>query len=78
MRLTRSPSPPARTPPPRAPQVPGLKTTYEILKPGQGGTAITKGSQGTLHATGVVKESGGVRKKFWCAAAMLTPRNHAS
>jgi len=46
-------------------QVPGLKTTYEILKPGQGGTAITKGSQGTLHATGVVKESGGVRKKFW-------------
>ena len=64
MRLTRSPSPPARTPPPRAPQIPGLKTTYEILKAGQGGVAIAKGSQGTLHATGVVKESG---KKFWCA-----------
>ena len=42
--------------------IPGLLTTYEILKSGQGGASITKGSTGTLHATGVVKESG---KKFW-------------
>jgi len=42
--------------------IPGLATTYEILKPGNGGRAITKGSTGTLHALGVVKESG---KKFW-------------
>ena len=45
-----------------AQQVPGLTTTYEILKAGSGGASIAKGSHGTLHATGVVKESG---KKFW-------------
>lgn len=39
-----------------------LKTTSEILKPGSGAIAITSGSMATLHATGVVKESG---KKFW-------------
>ena len=36
-------------------------TTYEILTEGNG-TAITKGCTATVHALGVVKESG---KKFW-------------
>ncbi|CAJ1367855.1 unnamed protein product [Effrenium voratum] len=36
-------------------------TTYEILKAGSG-KAITAGSNPTVHATGVVKETG---KKFW-------------
>tara|TARA_B110001452_G_scaffold22147_1_gene17751 strand:+ start:1404 stop:2561 length:1158 start_codon:yes stop_codon:yes gene_type:complete len=46
----------------QATQVPGLATTYEILEAGNGGAAIARGSSGTLHATGVVKESG---KRFW-------------
>ncbi|KNC82314.1 peptidyl-prolyl isomerase FKBP12 [Sphaeroforma arctica JP610] len=36
-------------------------TTYEILTPGSG-AEITKGSTATVHATGVIKETG---KKFW-------------
>merc|ERR1712187_1086552 len=40
----------------------GYKTTKEILKAGQGGTVVTKGCTATVHATGVVKETG---KKFW-------------
>merc|ERR1711862_654035 len=36
-------------------------TTYEILKEGSG-AAVAKGAKVTVHATGVVKESG---KKFW-------------
>lgn len=43
-------------------QVPGLKTTYVILKAGSGNASIKKSQSGTLHATGVVKETG---KKFW-------------
>merc|ERR1712194_414785 len=38
-----------------------MGTTYEILKTGSGNTVI-KGAQVTVHATGVVKESG---KKVW-------------
>ena len=37
-------------------------TTFEIKVPGRGGKAIAKGSNATVHATGVVKETG---KKFW-------------
>merc|ERR1711963_1023788 len=40
----------------------GYKTTKEVLKAGNGGSAIAKGSTATVHATGVVKETG---KKFW-------------
>lgn len=37
-------------------------TTFEIKKAGNGGKAIAKGSNATVHATGVVLETG---KKFW-------------
>ena len=37
-------------------------TTFEIKVPGRGGKAIAKGSNATVHATGVVLETG---KKFW-------------
>mmetsp|Transcript_80147 Transcript_80147/g.221640 ORF Transcript_80147/g.221640 Transcript_80147/m.221640 type:complete len:117 (-) Transcript_80147:103-453(-) len=39
----------------------GYQTKYEILKEGAG-KEITKGSTATVHATGVVQETG---KKFW-------------
>lgn len=39
----------------------GYATTYEILTPGSG-PAVQKKNQVTVHATGVVKETG---KKFW-------------
>ena len=57
-RLARNSHPPF----PLQTAIPGIKTTYEILKEGNGGAKIEKGSTGTLHATGVVKESG---FKFW-------------
>mmetsp|Transcript_49414 Transcript_49414/g.92622 ORF Transcript_49414/g.92622 Transcript_49414/m.92622 type:complete len:116 (-) Transcript_49414:242-589(-) len=41
--------------------VPGCKTQYEILKPGTG-KAIEAGSSPTVHATGVVQQTG---QKFW-------------
>ena len=41
--------------------IPGYQTTYEILKAGSG-DAVAKGKTVTVHATGVVKETG---KKFW-------------
>ena len=41
--------------------IPGYATTYEILSPGQG-AAVAKGATVTVHATGVVQETG---KKFW-------------
>jgi hypothetical protein len=56
----------ARTPPTpplpfsHAPS-PGYATTYKILKQGDG-KAIAKGNTATVHATGVVKETG---KQFW-------------
>ena len=42
-------------------EIAGIKTTYKILKEGNG-NAVTKGANVTVHATGVVKETG---KKFW-------------
>eukprot|EP00588_Corethron_pennatum_P009514 CAMPEP_0194266704 /NCGR_PEP_ID=MMETSP0169-20130528/1524_1 /TAXON_ID=218684 /ORGANISM="Corethron pennatum, Strain L29A3" /LENGTH=119 /DNA_ID=CAMNT_0039007449 /DNA_START=74 /DNA_END=433 /DNA_ORIENTATION=+ len=42
--------------------VPGLATKYLVKVAGTGAAQINKGSTGTLHATGVVQESG---KKFW-------------
>eukprot|EP00931_Biecheleriopsis_adriatica_P083164 TRINITY_DN5670_c0_g3_i1.p1 TRINITY_DN5670_c0_g3~~TRINITY_DN5670_c0_g3_i1.p1 ORF type:complete len:349 (+),score=68.66 TRINITY_DN5670_c0_g3_i1:44-1090(+) len=43
--------------------VPGYQTTYQIKTPGRGGQKVVKGSKVTVHATGVVKESG---RQFWC------------
>jgi len=43
--------------------LPGVKTTYLIIKPGRGAQQkVRKGAQVTVHATGVIKETG---KKFW-------------
>lgn len=39
----------------------GINTTFRIIKAGSG-NAITKGCTATVHATGIVKETG---KKFW-------------
>ena len=61
-RRRSAPRPHSHFPPPPQTAIPGIKTTYEILKEGNGGAKIEKGSTGTLHATGVVKESG---FKFW-------------
>ena len=43
-------------------QVPGHKTTYEIVEAGTGEPVVTKGARVTVHATGVVEETA---KKFW-------------
>jgi len=40
----------------------GIKTTYETVKEGQGDVLVTKGARVTVHATGVVQQTG---KKFW-------------
>ncbi|CAE8628856.1 unnamed protein product, partial [Polarella glacialis] len=45
-----------------AEQIPGMKTTYEVVSPGKEGKVVAKKSLVTVHATGVVKETG---KKFW-------------
>ena len=50
----------AQSPFPLAPGCNG--TTYTIKTEGSGAAAITKGSHATVHATGVIKETG---KKFW-------------
>lgn len=42
--------------------IPGYKTTYTIKAPGNGGKKVKKGSKVTVHATGIVRETG---KKFW-------------
>eukprot|EP00441_Pelagodinium_beii_P032778 CAMPEP_0197630114 /NCGR_PEP_ID=MMETSP1338-20131121/7705_1 /TAXON_ID=43686 ORGANISM="Pelagodinium beii, Strain RCC1491" /NCGR_SAMPLE_ID=MMETSP1338 /ASSEMBLY_ACC=CAM_ASM_000754 /LENGTH=112 /DNA_ID=CAMNT_0043201261 /DNA_START=197 /DNA_END=535 /DNA_ORIENTATION=+ len=39
-----------------------MKTTYEVLRLGKAGKNVGKGCVVTVHATGVVKETG---KKFW-------------
>merc|ERR1712144_72547 len=44
-----------------AEQVPGFRTTKETLKEGAG-PQITKGCTATVHATGVVQQTG---QKFW-------------
>ena len=41
--------------------LPGYDSTYRIIKEGKG-EGIKKGAKATVHATGVVKETG---KKFW-------------
>merc|ERR1739848_873235 len=41
--------------------VPGCRTTLQIKNPVQG-AAVSKGNTVTVHATGVVRETG---KKFW-------------
>lgn len=41
--------------------IPGYDTVYEVLRSGDG-AAVAKGAEVTVHATGVVKETG---KKFW-------------
>lgn len=43
-------------------ELPGYKTKYQIKAAGQGGRRVSKRNTVTVHATGVVKESG---KKFW-------------
>ena len=48
------------------PALPGYATTYEIVKPGAG-PAVSKGNTVTVHATGVVKQTG---KKFWCVPVL--------
>mmetsp|Transcript_97953 Transcript_97953/g.193893 ORF Transcript_97953/g.193893 Transcript_97953/m.193893 type:complete len:119 (+) Transcript_97953:73-429(+) len=40
----------------------GYATTKEILKEGDGGPGIAKGQKATVHALGVVQQTG---KKFW-------------
>lgn len=43
--------------------IPGFETTYSVLKQAEDGAAVvTKGASVTVHATGVVVETG---KKFW-------------
>mmetsp|Transcript_29896 Transcript_29896/g.65341 ORF Transcript_29896/g.65341 Transcript_29896/m.65341 type:complete len:146 (-) Transcript_29896:1324-1761(-) len=42
-------------------KIAGKRTTYDIVKAGEG-PAITKGARVTVHATGIVKQTG---KKFW-------------
>jgi hypothetical protein len=41
--------------------LPGYQTTYDTVKEGSGAT-VNKGATVTVHATGIVKETG---KKFW-------------
>ena len=43
------------------PGIAGYKTTYEVQKAGSG-ASVVKNAKVTVHATGVVKETG---KKFW-------------
>merc|ERR1712166_1372942 len=40
----------------------GFETTYSVLKPGDSSSAVTRGATVTVHATGVVVETG---KQFW-------------
>eukprot|EP00965_Chrysotila_dentata_P240417 6203703-Pleurochrysis_carterae.AAC.1 len=52
--------------------IPGYKTTRRTLKEGaqvgRSGASVVKGATVTVHATGIVKETG---KKFWCEALSL-------
>ena len=41
--------------------IPGFETRYDIIKQGDG-QAVAKGNKVTVHATGVIRETG---KKFW-------------
>jgi len=46
----------------RLQSLPGYSTTYQIKTPGKAGKKVAKGSSVTVHATGVIKETG---KTFW-------------
>lgn len=55
-------------------QVPGLATTYRITKEGQGGKPITPGTTATLHATGIIKETGeGCHMRSQRRASLVCP-----
>ena len=54
--------------------IPGFETTYTVLKPGAG-DAVAKGATVTVHATGVVAESG---QKFWCAKLQASSSSSAA
>ena len=43
-------------------KIPGVSTTYDMLKPGKGEDVVEKGATVTVHATGIVKQTD---KKFW-------------
>merc|ERR1719291_1019113 len=43
-------------------EIPGVKTTYKVLKEGTTKKTIRKGDTVTVHATGTVRQT---RKKFW-------------
>ena len=43
-------------------KIDGYATTKEIVSEGRGSAVISKGDKVTVHATGIVKETG---KKFW-------------
>jgi len=45
-----------------AQKVDGYDTTFEVVQEGTGDKLVSKGSNVTVHATGVVKES---KYKFW-------------
>ena len=42
--------------------IPGVKTTYTVVKEGTGDAVVAKGSKVKVHATGTVVET---EKKFW-------------
>ena len=50
--------------------VDGMKTVYKTLTAGIGDAVVTKGNTVTVHAKGIVKESG---SKFWSASAFPPP-----
>uniref|UniRef100_A0A7S0IWC5 peptidylprolyl isomerase n=1 Tax=Calcidiscus leptoporus TaxID=127549 RepID=A0A7S0IWC5_9EUKA len=43
-------------------EIPGHKTTYEVTAEGEGELVVTPKASVTVHATGIVAETG---KKFW-------------
>mmetsp|Transcript_36564 Transcript_36564/g.70208 ORF Transcript_36564/g.70208 Transcript_36564/m.70208 type:complete len:163 (-) Transcript_36564:556-1044(-) len=43
-------------------QIPGVKTTYEVLQTSDEAAVVERGSKVTVHATGTVKST---RKQFW-------------
>ena len=63
---TRNRTPPPHRPPcspgePRWQSITGMKTTYRVVQEGRA-PAVAKRASVTVHATGVVRETG---KKFW-------------
>jgi hypothetical protein len=54
-----------------AAQVPGMMTTYEVVKPGSGTATVSKGSKVTVHAEGNVQQADGSLFKFWSTKGRL-------